>query len=117
MMPEDGFSILTAFETMITPVLRHMMGFDEKYRSTLDALLENRMRKNKEYHLFQPAIVYTAHHKIYVKRFGHLGKSDLFSFSKCNALMSIPKTSGLVKKGKPVKVIMLKPFCELVHEK
>lgn len=113
-LPENPFSILTLFEILITPVLRRMMGFDKLYSSTFEVILEKKIKTETDYWVVQPATVFFKNGKIVVKPAPLSKKANIFSFARCNALMIIPKHVRVIKKGKPVKVILIRfpyDFC------
>ena len=116
LLPADAFSVVCTFESYITPVLRYLMGFNTPYQVMVDAILDCKIRKGKEYHFFQPAIVYIKNSQLYVNKCGALGKGDILSYAKCNALMNIPQNVKTLKKGKPVKVIMTRFWGDFIKQ-
>ncbi|HDP98137.1 MAG TPA: molybdopterin molybdenumtransferase MoeA [bacterium] len=113
-LPDDPFSVFVIFETIILPALRKMMGYQSLYRKQFDAILESKIRKSIDYHLFQPAIVYLDKNRLYARRCMNLGKGDIFRFAKCNALMSLDKNIKSVKRGKSVELIIIKDKCDFL---
>ena len=106
-LPPNPFSSMILFEVLITPVLRKMMGYEKKYHSVVDAILDKTIKKGTDYHLIQPANLYYHKNKIFVRP-NSLDKIDIFSYAKCNALISVSKNVKLIKRGKTVEAIIIK---------
>ncbi len=106
-LPQNPFFSMILFEVLITPVLRKMMGYEKKYHSVVDAILEKTIKKGTDYHLIQPANLFYHKNKIFIKPFS-LDKTDIFSYAKCNALISVSKNVKSIKSGKTVEAIIIK---------
>ena len=111
-LPEDSFFTMILFEVLIVPALRRMMGHEQLYHSVMDAILEKRIRKSKEYCLIQPGYISFQKNRCYFNPCDFLQKMDIYSYAKCNGLIRVTKGGKSIKSGKSVEVILTKQVCD-----
>ena len=112
-LPVNPFFCLIFYEIIITPLLRKMMGFQNIYHTVIEAILKKKLRKTLEYHLIYPGILYFEKNRYFVAPCESLTKLDIFSYARCNCLLSLGKNIKSIKRGKEVPVILTKNLGEV----
>jgi len=110
---QNPFFSMILFEALITPALRKMMGYNKLYNSVIDAVLEKTIKKSTDHHLIKPANIFYHNNKIFVRPHS-LDENDIFSYAKCNVLISVPKNVKRIKSGKTLEIISLRNSCNFL---
>jgi molybdopterin biosynthesis enzyme len=114
-LPLNPLFCIILYEIFITPVLRKIMGYQKIFLSAADAILNKKIRKTQEYHLIYPGILYADKNRYFVTPCESLNKLDIFSYSKCNCLLSLAKNVKSIKSGKEVQVFLTKQMGEVLR--
>jgi molybdopterin molybdotransferase len=116
-LPQDPYFTIILFEALVTPALRKMMGYKQLYHSTIEAVLEKKIKNKTDCCLLYPGKVYFQKDRFFFKPCDSPQKMNIFSYTKCNGLLKVTKENKIIKSGKLVEIIMVNQMCDLGGKK
>lgn len=100
-----GAALIT-FELLVRPVIRHLGGWEQLYRLTVEGIMSEPFRKASPQRRILRCTVFWKDDLWQVKLAGKQNPGILQSFAACNAMVDIPAGTGPLKTGDRVKIIM-----------
>jgi molybdopterin molybdotransferase len=116
-LPQDPLFTIILFEALVVPSLRKMMGYKQSYFSTIEAVLEKKIKNKTDCCLLYPGKVYFQKDRCFFKPCDSPQRMDILSYAKCNGLLKVTKENKTIKSGKLVEIILVKQMCDLVRKK
>lgn len=106
-LPGNPVSSMITFEQFVRPALLKMMGHRQIFRSVIEAILNEDIRKEPGERHFIRAMVSFENDGYFVTTTGPQGSGILRSMVKANGLIVIPEGQEIVRAGEKVKVQLL----------
>ncbi len=106
-LPGNPVSSMVSFEQFVRPSLLKMMGHEQIFRPTVEAVLKEDIRKKPGRRHFMRAYLSFEKGGYSVSLTGSQSSGVLKSMVKANALMVIPEDQEIVKAGEKVRVQVL----------
>ncbi len=106
-LPGNPVSAALSFELYARPAIRKMMGHTRLFRPTIQALMEQSIRKKKGRRNFIRGIVERRDEIFYVRTTGKQGSGILRSMSSANGIIILPEDVDGAEAGQPVDVYLL----------
>lgn len=107
-LPGNPVSSMIAFEEFVRPALLKMMGRENIYRKTVDAVLKEDIKKKRGRRYFIQACIEERGGTIYALPLKEIGSGILSSMVKCQGLICLNEDVVEVKAGDRVKVQVLR---------
>jgi molybdopterin molybdotransferase len=110
-LPGNPVSSMVSFEEFVRPSLLKMMGHRQVFRSVVEAILQEEIRKTAGRRHFIRAFVSFKQGSYFATTTGDQGSGILMSMLKANGLIMIPEAQEIARAGEKVKVQLLgEPF-------
>lgn len=106
-LPGNPVSAMVSFEQFVRPALLKAAGRSEFFRPTLQATLEEEVKKHRGKRHFLRAVVSVQNGEYHVRTTGDQDSHILMSLVKANALMILLEEGDCVKAGEKVRVQLL----------
>jgi molybdopterin molybdotransferase len=106
-LPGNPVSAMISFELYVRPALRKMMGHARLFRPTVQAVLEEDIRKKRGRRNFIRGVVRKDDGILYVKTTGEQGAGILRSMSEANGIIILPEDVVGADAGDMVDVYLL----------
>ena len=100
-----GAALIT-FELLARPVIRHLGGWKQLYRLTVEGIMTEPFRKASPQRRILRCIAFWKDDLWQVKLAGKQNPGIIQSFASCNAMADIPAGTGPLKTGDRVKIII-----------
>jgi len=110
-LPGNPVSSMVSFEEFVRPSLLKMMGHRQVFRTVVEAILQEEIRKTAGRRHFIRAFVSFKQGSYFATTTGDQGSGILMSMLKANGLIMIPEAQEIARAGEKVKVQLLgEPF-------
>jgi molybdopterin molybdotransferase len=106
-LPGNSVSCMVSFELFVRPTLLKMMGKKNLAKPTVEAIMEDSVKRTGERRIYDRAIVERRNGQYYARLTGPQGSGILTSMSQANGLVIIPEDKKEVSKGEVLQTIML----------
>ena len=106
-LPGNPVSSMVSFEQFVRPSLLKMMGYQQLFRPTIEAILKEDIRKEPGRRHYMRAVVSFERERYFVTTTGAQGSGMLISMVKANGLVIIPENQEKVRAGEKVLVQLL----------
>jgi len=106
-LPGNPVSSMVSFEQFVRPSLLKMMGYQQLFRPTIEAILKEDIRKEPGRRHYMRAVVSFERDRYFVTTTGAQGSGMLISMVKANGLVIIPENQEKVRAGEKVLVQLL----------
>ncbi|MFV1957302.1 MAG: gephyrin-like molybdotransferase Glp [bacterium] len=106
-LPGNPVSAMLSFELYVRPALRKMMGHSRLFRPTVQAVLEEDIRKKRGRRNFIRGVVRKDDGTLYAKTTGKQGSGILRSMSEANGIIILPEDVSGADAGDMVEVYLL----------
>ncbi len=106
-LPGNPVSAMLSFELYVRPALRKMMGHSRLFRPTVQAVLEEDIRKKRGRRNFIRGVVHKEDGTLYAKTTGEQGSGILRSMSEANSIIILPEDVSGADAGDMVEVYLL----------
>ena len=106
-LPGNPVSSMVSFEQFVRPSLLKMMGYQQLFRPTIEAILKEDIRKEPGRRHYMRAVVSFDRDRYFVTTTGAQGSGMLISMVKANGLVIIPENQEKVRAGEKVLVQLL----------
>ena len=101
-------SAMVSFELFVRPALRKMQGYATYFRRTIAVTLEDDVKIGaKLTHFLRAWVKRQADGALTARLTGHQSSGALTSMAKANALLIVPETSAVAKKGTQLRAFVL----------
>ena len=106
-LPGNPVSSMVSFEQFVRPSLLKMMGYQQLFRPTIEAILKEDIRKEPGRRHYMRAVVSFERDRYFVTTTGAQGSGMLISMVRANGLVIIPENQEKVRAGEKVLVQLL----------
>ncbi|MBW2148184.1 MAG: molybdopterin molybdotransferase MoeA [Deltaproteobacteria bacterium] len=109
-LPGNPVSAMVTFELFVRPALRKMMGHNQLFRPTVEAIMDEDYRQKRGRKNFLRVVLSLKDGKVHASLTGEQGSGILRSMVLANGLAIISEETTKVRKGEKIRVYLLRPL-------